>query len=94
MASQSLGSPPDGHQGFGRILIDSVLNMHGSVDLRVEDEIVMGHGQTHSYTVDTDGVSPAAYHGDLKVRYLPSTTYTRRKMGGLVKTWSKGATQA
>lgn len=62
-----LGSPPDGFQGFGRVLLDSVLNVRGSVDLFVEDLVDMTHGEAHSYLIDMDGVSSSAFDGDLKV---------------------------
>ena len=49
------------------MLLDSVLNMHGSVDLYVEDAIDMTHGEVHSYLVEMDGISTSAYEGDMKV---------------------------
>ncbi|CAM9140348.1 unnamed protein product, partial [Choristocarpus tenellus] len=61
-----LGSPPDGYQGFGRILLDTVLNLHGSVDLYVEDRVEITHSQVHTYHVITDGVSSSDYNGDIK----------------------------
>lgn len=62
-----LGSPPDGFQGFGRVLLDSVLNVRGSVDLFVEDPVDMTHGEVHSYFIDMDGISSSAFDGDMKV---------------------------
>lgn len=67
MTVQILGNPPDGFQGFGRVLLDSVLNVRGSVDLFVEDPVDMTHGEVHSYFIDMDGVSSSAFDGDMKV---------------------------
>ena len=64
---QTLGPAPDGLQGFGRVLLDSVLNMHGSVDLFVEDAIDMTHGAVHSYMLEMEDTSSSAYDGDMKV---------------------------
>lgn len=49
------------------MLLDSVLNMHGSVDLFVEDAVDMTHGAVHSYMLEMDGISSSAYDGDMKV---------------------------
>lgn len=49
------------------MLLDSVLNVRGSVDLFVEDPVDMTHGEVHSYFVDMDGVSSSAFDGDMKV---------------------------
>lgn len=65
---QTLGSPPDAIQGFGRVLLDSVLNVRGSVDLFVEDWVDMAHGDVHSHLIEMDGVSSSAFDGDMKVR--------------------------
>lgn len=67
---QTLGDPPDGIQGFGRVLLDSALNLHGSVDLYVEDAIDIAHGQVHSYFVDMDDVLSSSYEGDMKVQQI------------------------
>lgn len=44
-----------------------MLNVHGTVDLYVEDAIDMAHGGVHSYWLDMDGYSSSAYDGDMKV---------------------------
>ncbi|CAM9613438.1 unnamed protein product, partial [Ectocarpus sp. 13 AM-2016] len=66
--STTLGSPPDAIQGFGRVLLDSVLNVRGSVDLFVEDWVDMAHGDVNSHLIEMDGVSSSAFDGDMKVR--------------------------
>ncbi|CAM9340391.1 unnamed protein product, partial [Hapterophycus canaliculatus] len=63
----TLGSPPDGFQGFGRVLLDSVLNVGGSVDLYVEDWVDMTHDEVHTYSISMDEVSSSAFDGDMKV---------------------------
>lgn len=49
------------------MLLDSVLNIRGSVDLFVEDLVDMTHGDVHSYLIEMDGVSSSAFDGDMKV---------------------------
>lgn len=49
------------------MLLDSVLNVRGSVDLLVEDLVDMTHGEVHSYFIDMDGISSSAFDGDMKV---------------------------
>lgn len=49
------------------MLLDSVLNVRGSVDLFVEDPVDMTHGDVHSYLIEMDGVSSSAFDGDMKV---------------------------
>ena len=82
---QILSSPPDGIQGFGRILLDSVLNLHGSVDLYVEDAIEMSHGEEHSYTVEMGRSSASLMDGNIKAREMDMDvfrTLTRRLRKG------------
>lgn len=65
-APQTLRSPPDGIQGFGRVLLDSVLNVRGTVSLYVEDAITIKHDVVHSYIIDMSDIDSSEYEGDMK----------------------------
>lgn len=48
------------------MLLDSVLNMRGTVSLYVEDSITMRHDEVHSYFIDMSDVRSSDYEGDMK----------------------------
>ncbi|CAM9283376.1 unnamed protein product [Chrysoparadoxa australica] len=65
-AQVSLSSPPDGYQGWGRVLVSNVMDLYGSVHLFIDDRIEMNQGDLQTYSFDqawitTDG---GVYEGD------------------------------
>lgn len=66
-----------------------MLNVGGSVDLYVEDWVDMAHGEVHSYSIDMDEVSSAAFDGDMKVGWcFGAPEECERGSGGMRHIWS------
>jgi hypothetical protein len=61
-----LDSPPDGYQGFGRVMVDSVLNVAGSSDLFVADRILLSDGDVMSYSFNMPP-TVGAYEGQMTI---------------------------